>query len=176
MKPAAQTNLFLKSGHSLDVMETEGSGALLGLDRLSGPLPSLWPWASYLTLWGLRLLIWKIGILIGEIFRVVVCHSFWLSGMWTLLPVFKACFHHITSATCSLSLSCIWDAGQKEPVTGMMAGGLSSEFPRQPWQQGRQCQWWHSGARVRTVHSTACTSHFPEQRWPPHQTSVVGWF
>lgn len=23
--------------------------------------------------------------MVGEIFRVVICHSFWLPGMWTLL-------------------------------------------------------------------------------------------
>lgn len=58
-------------------------------------------------------------------FRVDISHSFCLSSMCTLLPVFKECFHNRMPAACSPCLSCNQGAstcprvaGQKGLLTG----------------------------------------------------------
>lgn len=94
-----------------------------------------------------------------ESLRVHACHSFWVSSTWTLLPMFKGCFHCRRPATLSLPCSCgagpclraARQRGLLQTPKVLSQGGrvAKDRVLGHWWWRGWQCEWWHvtSGAR-----------------------------
>lgn len=78
MKSIAQTNLSLKPHISMEAIEPEGSRVLMGSDKLTWPLAISLTLGKLFNLAKLGFLTCKIGIIIVEILRVDICHSFFI--------------------------------------------------------------------------------------------------